>query len=46
MARVFSGIKPSGEVQIGNYIGALRHWAAGQDSYDDIFKDPEGKNAK
>ena len=37
MARVFSGIKPSGEVQIGNYIGALRHWAAGQDSYDGYF---------
>jgi tryptophanyl-tRNA synthetase len=37
MAVVFSGIKPSGEVQLGNYIGALRHWAAGQDSYDGYF---------
>jgi tryptophanyl-tRNA synthetase len=37
MAIVFSGIKPSGEVQLGNYIGALRHWAAGQDSYEGYF---------
>jgi len=27
VARVFSGIKPTGEVQLGNYLGAIRRWA-------------------
>jgi tryptophanyl-tRNA synthetase len=35
--RVFSGIKPSGTPTLGNYIGAIRHWAADQDRYDNIF---------
>ncbi len=35
--RVFSGIKPTGDVHIGNYLGAIRHWAAMQDDYDNIF---------
>ena len=35
--RVFSGIQPSGTPHIGNYIGAIRHWAAEQDLYDNIF---------
>ena len=35
--RVFSGIKPSGSSTLGNYIGAIRHWAADQDRYDNIF---------
>jgi tryptophanyl-tRNA synthetase len=26
MARVFSGIKPTGEIQLGNYLGAIRRW--------------------
>jgi len=26
MARVFSGIKPTGEMQLGNYLGAVRRW--------------------
>jgi tryptophanyl-tRNA synthetase len=36
MARVLSGIQPTGEVHLGNYIGAIRHWVAGQDA-DDQF---------
>jgi len=36
MARVFSGIKPTGELQIGNYLGAIRHWVRDQDG-DAIF---------
>src|SRR5262245_4355322 len=28
--RVFSGIQPSGQFTIGNYLGAIRHWVAGQ----------------
>jgi len=35
--RVFSGIKPSGSPQLGNYLGAIRRWAAEQDMYDNIF---------
>ena len=35
--RVFSGIQPTGNIHIGNYSGATRHWAANQDSYDNIF---------
>jgi len=30
MTRVFSGIKPSGEMHLGNYMGAVRRWVAGQ----------------
>jgi len=26
MARVFSGIQPSGELHVGNYLGAVRRW--------------------
>lgn len=31
---VFSGVKPSGELTIGNYIGAIRNWVDLQDEYD------------
>lgn len=34
---VFSGIKPSGDLHIGNYIGAVRHWVAGQTDGLNIF---------
>jgi len=30
MARVFSGIKPTGEMQLGNYLGAVRRWVDAQ----------------
>ncbi len=35
--RVFSGIRPTGEIHLGNYFGALRNWVAMQDRYDCIF---------
>ncbi|HEV7214164.1 MAG TPA: tryptophan--tRNA ligase, partial [Chloroflexota bacterium] len=35
--RVFSGIQPSGELTLGNYLGALRRWVAMQDEYENIF---------
>ncbi|HEX6818263.1 MAG TPA: tryptophan--tRNA ligase [Ktedonobacterales bacterium] len=35
--RVFSGIQPTGTPTLGNLIGAIRHWAAEQDLYDNIF---------
>ena len=28
--RVFSGIQPSGNLHIGNYLGAIQQWVAGQ----------------
>ncbi|MBJ7308099.1 MAG: tryptophan--tRNA ligase [Acidimicrobiia bacterium] len=37
MTRVFSGIKPTGPVQLGNLLGALRHWVTDQDEADTIF---------
>lgn len=37
MKTVFSGIQPSGELHVGNYIGAIRNWAALQEQYRSIF---------
>ncbi|BGI51095.1 MAG: tryptophan--tRNA ligase [Arsenophonus endosymbiont of Ceratovacuna japonica] len=34
---VFSGTQPSGELTIGNYIGALQQWVYMQDNYDCIY---------
>ncbi|MCP9266701.1 tryptophan--tRNA ligase [Xenorhabdus sp. XENO-1] len=34
---VFSGAQPSGELTIGNYMGALRQWVKMQDEYDCIY---------
>jgi tryptophanyl-tRNA synthetase len=34
MARVFSGIQPSGELHIGNYLGAVRNWVALQETHE------------
>jgi len=34
MARVFSGIQPTGEMHLGNYLGAVRHWVDGQAEHD------------
>jgi len=31
---IFSGIQPSGELTLGNYLGALKNWVKLQDSYD------------
>ena len=35
--RIFSGIQPSGNLHIGNYLGAIVQWVALQDEYDCIF---------
>ncbi|HEY5936926.1 MAG TPA: tryptophan--tRNA ligase [Kofleriaceae bacterium] len=37
MKTVFSGIQPSGELHLGNYLGAIRNWVALQDQYRCIF---------
>jgi tryptophanyl-tRNA synthetase len=36
-ARVFSGIQPTGNLHIGNYLGALKNWAEIQSQYECIF---------
>jgi tryptophanyl-tRNA synthetase len=33
----FSGIKPSGEITIGNYLGAIQYWIELQKSYDCVY---------
>lgn len=35
--RVFSGVQPTGNIHIGNYLGAIRNWVANQAAYDNIF---------
>jgi tryptophanyl-tRNA synthetase len=37
MARIFSGIQPSGELHVGNYLGAVRNWVALQHEFESIF---------
>jgi tryptophanyl-tRNA synthetase len=37
MSRIFSGIQPSGELHIGNYLGAVRNWVALQDEGEALF---------
>jgi len=37
MTRVFSGIQPSGELHIGNYLGAVKNWVALQHEHESIF---------
>ena len=34
MSRIFSGIKPSGELHIGNYLGAVKNWVDLQDKHE------------
>ncbi|MFA5730304.1 MAG: tryptophan--tRNA ligase [Candidatus Paceibacterota bacterium] len=35
--RVFSGIRPTGEIHIGNYLGAVKQWINLQDKEDCLF---------
>ena len=35
--RVFSGIQPTGNLHIGNYLGSIRNWVEDQDQYENIF---------
>lgn len=50
--RVFSGIQPSGNLHLGNYLGAIRRWVEGQGEKENficvvdlhaitVFQDPE-----
>ena len=35
--RIFSGVQPTGNVHLGNYLGALRNWVALQHEYESFF---------
>ena len=35
--RIFSGMRPSGRLHLGNLLGALENWAALQDEYDCVY---------
>lgn len=35
--RIFSGMQPSGELTLGNYLGALKNWIKLQDDYDCMY---------
>ena len=37
MQRIFSGIQPSGSPHLGNYLGAMKNWAALQRDHDCIY---------
>ena len=37
MNRIFSGIQPTGNLHLGNYLGAIRNWVALQKDFDCIF---------
>jgi len=37
MKRIFSGVKPSGPLHLGNYLGALRNWVELQHEYESFF---------
>lgn len=37
MTRVLSGIQPTGDVHLGNFLGALRQWAIDQHTHDSFY---------
>ena len=37
MKRIFSGAQPTGNIHLGNYLGALRNWVALQHEYESFF---------
>ena len=37
MNRIFSGMQPTGQLHLGNYLGALRNWVSLQDQFESIF---------
>ena len=37
MSRIFSGIQPSGELHIGNYLGAVKNWVSLQHKHESII---------
>lgn len=37
MTRVLSGIQPTGDIHLGNYLGALRQWTSDQHAHDSFY---------
>lgn len=37
MQRIFSGVQPTGNLHLGNYLGAIRNWVGLQNDYECIF---------
>ena len=37
MARIFSGVQPTGNLHLGNYLGAIRNWARLQGDYECLY---------
>lgn len=35
--RVLSGVQPTGNLHLGNYLGAIRNWVEAQNQYDNYF---------
>ena len=35
--RILSGVQPTGNLHLGNYLGAIRQWVANQDKYENFF---------
>lgn len=35
--RVLSGIQPTGDLHLGNYLGAIRNWVEGQEQYENFL---------
>ena len=35
--RIFSGAQPTGQLHIGNYLGALKNWVALQEEYESFY---------
>ena len=37
MSRIFSGVQPTGDLHLGNYLGAIRNWVRLQKDYECLF---------
>jgi len=37
MSRIFSGVQPTGNLHLGNYLGAIRNWVSLQNDFECIF---------
>lgn len=35
--RILSGVQPTGNLHLGNYLGAIRNWVEGQQQYENFF---------
>lgn len=35
--RILSGVQPTGNLHLGNYLGAIRNWVEGQSEYENFF---------